>query len=126
MHSRSNRVNAARPMRGDDSHDVTRRFCGRLSRRRRRSPRIGQPLRTDQAAGCTFAGVKSAQAGAVLVRLIQHTLSCRAKDLANKGHLAAMYNVRDYAAAGGLMAYGTNFAALFRRTADYVHKILKG
>jgi putative ABC transport system substrate-binding protein len=28
--------------------------------------------------------------------------------------------------AGGLMSYGPNFPALFRRTADYVDKILHG
>ena len=37
-----------------------------------------------------------------------------------------MYNIREYAVAGGLMSYGTNFTALFRRAADYVDKILKG
>jgi putative ABC transport system substrate-binding protein len=37
-----------------------------------------------------------------------------------------MHGLREYAVAGGLMSYGTNFAALFRRAADYVDKILKG
>jgi len=33
---------------------------------------------------------------------------------------------REFAVAGGLMSYGTNYAALFRRSADFVDKILRG
>ena len=32
----------------------------------------------------------------------------------------------DYAAAGGLLAYGVDFPEMFRRSATYVDKILKG
>ena len=37
-----------------------------------------------------------------------------------------MYGLRDYANAGGLIAYGPNLAQMYRRTATYVDKILKG
>ena len=37
-----------------------------------------------------------------------------------------MYGHRDYADTGGLLSYGPNFPALFRRAATYVDKILKG
>ena len=37
-----------------------------------------------------------------------------------------MYGLREDAVAGGLMAYGPNYADLYRRTAGYVNKILKG
>jgi putative ABC transport system substrate-binding protein len=40
--------------------------------------------------------------------------------------LPSMYNVKDYVDAGGLMAYGPSYSALFRRSASYVDKILKG
>jgi len=40
--------------------------------------------------------------------------------------LPTSFNVREYVQAGGLMSYGPNFPALFRRTAEYVDKILRG
>jgi putative ABC transport system substrate-binding protein len=47
-------------------------------------------------------------------------------DLAAQHRLPAMYSSRDFVDAGGLMAYGPSFAALFRRATTYVDKILKG
>ena len=47
-------------------------------------------------------------------------------DLAATHRLPAGYNSRDFVQAGGLMAYGSSLAALRRRTAIYVDKILKG
>ena len=44
----------------------------------------------------------------------------------SKARIPAIYGQRDFADAGGLMAYGTNFNDLFRRSAAYVDKILKG
>jgi putative ABC transport system substrate-binding protein len=47
-------------------------------------------------------------------------------ELATKLHLPAMYNTRQFVEDGGLMAYGVNFADLYRRAATYVDKIVKG
>jgi putative ABC transport system substrate-binding protein len=47
-------------------------------------------------------------------------------ELAFQHRLPAMYASRDFVEAGGLMAYGPSFTALFRRAATYVDKILKG
>ncbi|MBM2844104.1 MAG: transporter substrate-binding protein, partial [Anaerolineales bacterium] len=40
--------------------------------------------------------------------------------------LPAVYPVREFVDAGGLMAYGPNVADNYRRAATYVDKILKG
>jgi putative ABC transport system substrate-binding protein len=37
-----------------------------------------------------------------------------------------MHGSREHVEAGGLMSYGPNFSDLFRRSADYVDKILRG
>jgi putative ABC transport system substrate-binding protein len=46
--------------------------------------------------------------------------------LAARSRLPVMYGLREFAEAGGLMSYGPNVAAQFRRAAVYVDKILKG
>jgi putative ABC transport system substrate-binding protein len=50
----------------------------------------------------------------------------RLAELAMRHRLPTMHSSREYVEAGGLSAYGTNLAALFRRAAVYVDKILKG
>jgi putative ABC transport system substrate-binding protein len=46
--------------------------------------------------------------------------------LALAARLPTTYSTRGYVETGGLMSYGPNFPALFRRGADYVNKILLG
>jgi putative ABC transport system substrate-binding protein len=50
----------------------------------------------------------------------------RIVEFANQNRLPAMYPHREYAEAGGLMAYGTELRDNYRRAATYVDKILKG
>ena len=47
-------------------------------------------------------------------------------ELAAKHRLPAIYQVRAFVDAGGLMSYGLNFCQHFRRGARYVDRILKG
>lgn len=46
--------------------------------------------------------------------------------LASKARLPAIYAQREFAEEGGLMSYGANFGELFRQSAGYVDKIIKG
>jgi ABC-type uncharacterized transport system substrate-binding protein len=50
----------------------------------------------------------------------------RLVDLAERNRLPAVYAWRLFVDAGGLMSYGPSLTDLFRRTAVYVDKILKG
>ena len=50
----------------------------------------------------------------------------RINTLALGARLPTMHSLREYVEAGGLMSYGPNFPDLWRRTADFVDKILSG
>jgi putative ABC transport system substrate-binding protein len=45
---------------------------------------------------------------------------------AAKGRIPAIYPVRDFVEAGGLMAYSPDLADIFRRVANLIDKILRG
>jgi putative tryptophan/tyrosine transport system substrate-binding protein len=47
-------------------------------------------------------------------------------DLAAKYRLPASYELKDYVEDGGLLSYGPNIDEMWRRTASYVDRILKG
>jgi putative ABC transport system substrate-binding protein len=75
-----------------------------------------------------FAEIAQDRPDAILVSGISEFFAYRQLivDLVEKSRLPAMYPWRDYVEAGGLMAYGTDFAELWRRLADDVHEILNG
>ena len=47
-------------------------------------------------------------------------------DFAATNRLPAIYQTKEFVAAGGLMSYGTDEPSMFRRGASYVHRILQG
>jgi len=75
-----------------------------------------------------FSAMKRERASAVLVfwdpMLYAH--SGRLMRLALSSRLPAISTFREFAGAGGLMAYGPNLPDMFRGAASYVDKILKG
>jgi putative tryptophan/tyrosine transport system substrate-binding protein len=50
----------------------------------------------------------------------------RISTLALGARLPTMFNAEEYVEAGGLLSYGPNFPDLYRRTAEYVDRILRG
>jgi len=75
-----------------------------------------------------FSDMTRTRAGALTVLPSAMLVSERRRlvDLAAKNRLPAVYPQREFVDAGGLMSYGPDLADLFRRTATYVDKILKG
>jgi putative ABC transport system substrate-binding protein len=75
-----------------------------------------------------FSEMTRARAGAlsVLGSTMFNSERRRLVDLAAKNRLPAVYPYREFVDAGGLMAYGSDLADLFRRAATYVDRILKG
>jgi putative ABC transport system substrate-binding protein len=71
---------------------------------------------------------KAAGAGALVVLEDPLTFSLRTEiaTLASRLQLPAVYGYREFAEAGGLMSYGTDHAAQWRRGAEIVDLILKG
>ena len=75
-----------------------------------------------------FASMGEARDGAVLIFPSPMLFEARREivTLAARSRLPVVYPWREVPEAGGLMAYGTNFPAMFRRAATYVDRILKG
>ena len=75
-----------------------------------------------------FAAITQEGADALLVFADPFIVLYQARvvDFALKRRLPAIYGIKDYAAAGGLMTYGPSMEAQFRRAASYVDRILKG
>jgi putative ABC transport system substrate-binding protein len=75
-----------------------------------------------------FAAMSNERVGALLVvadaMFVFHRT--RLADLAARSRLPAAYGVRANVEAGGLMSYGPSVRDLFRRSAAFVDKILKG
>ena len=75
-----------------------------------------------------FASLMEQKCGALLVSPDAFFLSNRDRLVrwAARQAVPAVYYTRDYADAGGLLAYGANFASMYRQGGRYVGRILKG
>jgi len=76
------------------------------------------------------AFAKAVEGGAEALLTFPHVFAFfhrrRIAELAALHRLPAMYGWREYAEAGGLMAYGPNVAATVRRAASFVDRIIRG
>ena len=75
-----------------------------------------------------FDGVRAGQPSALITLADGMLLANRTRivEFAAKSRLPAVFPDREFAEAGGLMAYGPSLAANFRSAVTYVDKILKG
>jgi len=81
-----------------------------------------------QAVDAAFGTITRARADALLTFgdpfVSRHQREIVAFAATNR--LPAIYSLREFAEGGGLLAYGTNYPAMYRRVASYVDKVLKG
>jgi putative ABC transport system substrate-binding protein len=75
-----------------------------------------------------FQTAKQKQVGAFMTISTRRFFAERKRivDLAGKYRLPAIYFQKEFVDEGGLMSYAADFDDLFRRSAHYVDKILKG
>src|SRR5262249_11192753 len=106
---------------------------GSMSDIRRAAEALGMtyqafPVREPADLDGAFARMTEQQVGALIVQshFFFYTYHTRIVALAAQYRLPAMYPLRQFVAAGGLMSYGISLADLWRRAATYVDKILKG
>ena len=74
-----------------------------------------------------FATMEKKRPGALIVEgdIFFYSHRTRIVDFTTRSHLPAVFTLQGFAEAGGLLVYGASYAALFRRAATYVDKILK-
>lgn len=86
--------------------------------------RIGAPADLERAA--SMCGKGGCQALLVASDPLFVNMSPQISQWAERLRLPAVYPAEEYVRDGGLISYGANVNALFRRAATYVDKILKG
>ena len=75
-----------------------------------------------------FGTIAQRQAGALLVSndIFFNSMRDKLVALAARYRVPAIYEFREFAAAGGLMSYGTSLTDVYRQNGIYAGKILRG
>jgi putative tryptophan/tyrosine transport system substrate-binding protein len=86
------------------------------------------PVHTDAEIESTITGLGQERGSGVIVMSDPFTLTHRSViiSLAARYRVPVVYPFRYFAAEGGLLSYGVDTLDLFRRSASYVDRILKG
>jgi putative tryptophan/tyrosine transport system substrate-binding protein len=85
-------------------------------------------VQSPQGFAATFAAIAQERPDALLVLQDAVTMQQRKEitDFAIHERLPSMFQEKGWAEAGGLMSYGEDLAAMYRRAAYYVDRIFKG
>jgi putative ABC transport system substrate-binding protein len=83
---------------------------------------------TESEIDAAFASLVQRQAGALVVSADPFFYSRREQivALAVRHAVPAIYELHEFATAGGLISYGPSFSAVFRQVGIYAGRILKG
>jgi putative ABC transport system substrate-binding protein len=107
--------------------------AGQLSEMQEAARAIGLQLHvlragTDREIDTTFESFTQHRVPALLVTSDSFFITRRDKlaALAARHAVPAMYNIREYAEAGGLMSYGVDLSDAYRQIGVYAGRILKG
>ena len=88
---------------------------------------VPRAIRRAEDIAAAFQDLKT-KADALYVAVDQLIVANRTPILAGalNERMPTIFSTRDFVKAGGLMSYGPNYSDLFRHSADYVDKILRG
>ena len=83
---------------------------------------------TESEIDAAFPSVIQLQAGGLVIGTDPFFFNRREQlvSLAARNSVPAIYELREFAAAGGLISYGTSLTAAYRQVGGYVRKILNG
>ena len=108
-------------------------MSARFEQAKEAAPNFGVSVRSIEVRDAremeaAFDAVRKNRPDGLLLLADPLTLSMRARivEFAREERLPAIYEISEFVEAGGLMSYGHNLPAMFRRSAYYVDRILKG
>jgi putative ABC transport system substrate-binding protein len=88
---------------------------------------VPSEVRNGEEIGAAIAALGGKAEGLYVVAdAMTNNERVRLGTLSVASRMSSMFGARDWVAAGGMMSYGPRFVDLFRRSGDYVDKILRG